>query len=184
MKHLGKIVVVAAIAALSLSCASALAKGDSGKTGKLIPSAQLDSEETSKRGGKDGAKKPELTEEEKAERAEKAKEKLAEKLEEGKITQEEYDAELEKIESGNFGHGRKGGRDGAKKPELTEEEKAERAEKAKEKLAEKLEEGKITQEEYDAELEKIESGDFEHDRKGGKGHSKPQSKTENAAATE
>ena len=126
MKHLGKIVVVAAIAALSLSCASALAKGDSGKTGKLIPSAQLDSEETSKRGGKDGAKKP----------------------------------------------------------ELTEEEKAERAEKAKEKLAEKLEEGKITQEEYDAELEKIESGDFEHDRKGGKGHSKPQSKTENAAATE
>ena len=120
MKHLGKIVVVAAIVALSLSCASALAKGDSGKTGKLIPSVRLDSEETSKRGGRDGAKKPELTEEEKAERAEKTKEKLAEKLEEGKITQEEYDAELEKIESGDFEHGRKGGKDHSKPQSKTE----------------------------------------------------------------
>ena len=126
MKHLGKIIAVAAIAALSLSCASALAKGD--KTGTVTPSAQVGSEEMCKhnrKGGKDAASRPELTEEEKAARAEKAKEKLTEKLEAGKITQEEYDAELAKIESGDFGHGRKGDKDHSKhKPQSKTENEA------------------------------------------------------------
>ena len=186
MKHLIKIVSAAAVAALTLSCVSAFAKSDKSKAGQETASTQVTVEEKKAERGRDKADKPELTEEEKAAKAEKMKAKLAEKLAEGKITQEEYDAELARIEAGDFKPDRRGGRDKADKPELTEEEKAAKAEKMKAKLAEKLAEGKITQEEYDAELARIESGDFKPDHKGGKGHSmhKPHDKAvneENAA---
>ena len=181
MKHLIKIVSVAAVAALTLSCVSAFAKSDKSKAGQETASTQVTVEEKKAERGR--AKRPELTEEEKAAKAEKMKAKLAEKLAEGKITQEEYDAALARIESGDFKPDRRGGRDKADKPELTEEEKAARAEKAKAKLAEKLAEGKITQEEYDEALAKIESGDFKPDRKGGKDKAeKPELTEEEKAA--
>ena len=44
--------------------------------------------------------------------------------------------------------------------ELTQEQKDEFFNKCKENLAKKLEDGKITQAEYDEQLSKIESGDF------------------------
>ncbi len=176
MKHLSKIVTAAAVAALSLSCVSAFAMGERSNAGQETAQTNVEEKKADRskpecKGGKDKAEKPELTEEEKAARAEKAKARLAEKLAEGKITQEEYDEKLAKIEAGDFKPDFKGGRDKADKPELTEEEKAARAEKAKAKLAEKLAEGKITQEEYDEALAKIESGDFKPDHRGGKGHS-------------
>ena len=123
--------------------------------------------------------KKEMTEEEKAQMKEKAianaKERLAKQLEEGKITQEKYDEQLKKIESGEFapGFGRGGNFNKGEAPdknrsfekkEMTEEEKAQMKEKAianaKERLAKQLEEGKITQAEYDEQLKKIESGEF------------------------
>lgn len=48
----------------------------------------------------------------------------------------------------------------SEKPELTDEEKAERLEDMKAKLSEKLEAGEITQEQYDERIAAIESGDF------------------------
>ena len=108
MKHLFKIVTVATIAALSIGCASVLAKGDQNKAEKKIRSEQTTVEKNTARSIK--GDKPELTEEEKAARAEKMKAKLAEKLADGKLTQEEYDAELARIESGDFKPDRKGGK--------------------------------------------------------------------------
>ena len=108
--------------------------------------------------------KTELTEEEKAQMLEDMKAKLAEKLEEGKITQEQYDEKIAAIESGDFkpmgrGFDKMNGQP-SEKPELTEEEKVQMLEDMKAKLAEKLEEGKITQEQYDERIAAIESGDF------------------------
>ncbi len=108
MKHLFKIVTVATIAALSIGCASVFAKGDQSKAEKKIRSEQTTVEKNTARSIK--GNKPELTEEEKAARAEKMKAKLAEKLAEGKITQEEYDAVLAKIEAGDFKPDHKDGR--------------------------------------------------------------------------
>ena len=114
MKHLFKIVTVAAVAALTLSCASAFAKGDKARAGRETASSQTNVENTSADGSRQNCKgkgsKPELTEEEKAARAEKAKEKLAARLADGKITQEEYDAELARIESGDFKPDHKAGK--------------------------------------------------------------------------
>ena len=62
-------------------------------------------------------------------------------------------------------------------PELTEEKKAELAEKLKADLAEKLADEKITQEEYDEAIEKIESGDFRPSGKG-MGYKKPMCRPE------
>lgn len=136
--------------------------------------------------------KIELTEEQKAEMKanmqEKAKEMLAKKLAEGKITEEQYNEQLKKIESGEFEFG-KGMKRGARQPmkngetentqakkaerkELTEEEKAARKAKMQEMLAKKLEEGKITQEQYDEQLAKIESGDFRFGNGRGNGFGK------------
>ncbi len=131
----------------------------------------------------------EITEEQKAEMLEKCKTHLKEMLDSGKITQEEYDASIQKIENGEFapvgfgkgpsmgmgrgkgpmmgakpgnGFGRMNGKGNFKadapKQELTEEQKAEMKEKSKTRLKEMLDAGKITQEEYDAELENIENG--------------------------
>ena len=124
--------------------------------------------------------KVDMTEEQKAEMLEKAKEQLASLLEEGKITQEQYDEQLAKLESGEmpvplfgnmgngkgFGFGNFGKNFGSKEfeapeiPEMTEEQKAEMLEKAKEQLASLLEEGKITQEQYDEQLAKLESDEM------------------------
>ena len=113
--------------------------------------------------------RPEMTEEQKAEFKTKAKENLKARLDEGKITQEEYDEQLAKIESGEFnpGFGRGPGKGNFGKgpgnferPEMTEEQKAEMKAKVKENLKARLDEGKITQEEYDEQLAKIENGEF------------------------
>ena len=119
----------------------------------------------------------ELTEEHKAERKakmqEKAKAELAKQLEEGKITQAQYDERLAEIENGNFRFGRgygfgKGRGFGHKgnfqKKELTEEQKTQMKEKAKAELAKQLEEGKITQAQYDEKLSEIENGNFRFGR--------------------
>lgn len=45
-------------------------------------------------------------------------------------------------------------------PELTDEQKAQMLEDVKAKLAEKLEAGEITQEQYDEKIAAIEAGDF------------------------
>lgn len=66
------------------------------------------------------------------------------------------------VPKGNFGFPFSG-RGNAEKPqrkELTEEEKAAKIEEAKKSLAEKLAAGKITQEQHDEMLAKIEAGDF------------------------
>ena len=112
MKHLIKIVSVAAVAALTLSCISAFAKSGKSGAGQETAASQVTVEDKKAdrvkpecKGGKDKADKPELTEEEKAAKAEKMKAKLAEKLAEGKITQEEYDAALARIEAGDLKHG-------------------------------------------------------------------------------
>ena len=92
------------------------------------------------------------------------KAKLAEKLESGEITQEEYDERIAAIESGDFkpmgrGFGKMKGQP-SEKPELTDEQKTQMLEDMKAKLAEKLEAGEITQEQYDERIAAIESGDF------------------------
>ena len=53
-----------------------------------------------------------LTDEQKAQLTSQAKEKLAQELAEGKITQEEYDAKLAAMESGEMPFGGRGGRGG------------------------------------------------------------------------
>ena len=105
-------------------------------------------------------KKIEMTEEQKTEMKAKVKENLKARLDEGKITQEEYDAQLAKIENGEFTPGFGKGPQKFERPEMTEEQKAEFKTKAKENLKARLDEGKITQEQYDDQLAKIESGEF------------------------
>ena len=103
MKHLSKIITAATVAALTLGCVSAFAMGDKPNAGQEVTQTNVEEKNTDRR-------KPELTEEEKAARVEKAKAKLAEKLAEGKITQEEYDEALAKIESGDFKPDHRGGK--------------------------------------------------------------------------
>ena len=105
MKHLIRIVSVAAAAALALGCVTAFAKGNKSGAAQETASSQVTVEEKKADRCRDKANRPELTEEEKAAKIEKIKAKLAEKLAEGKITQEEYDAELARIEAGDFRHG-------------------------------------------------------------------------------
>lgn len=99
----------------------------------------------------------------------KIKTDLDEMLAAGEITQEQYDSLTQRIEKGaprKMGGGRFGkeglgkGHGNFKKIEMTEEQKAEFKTKAKENLKARLDEGKITQEEYDAQLAKIENGEF------------------------
>lgn len=111
--------------------------------------------------------KKELTEEEKEDILEKAKEKLDNDVDEGKMTREEADerlADIEKrLEDGTLFQSHR------PKKELTEEEKQERIEKAKERIAQLVEEGKMTQEEADEKIVDIEDGKFMMHGKG-EGH--------------
>jgi len=111
--------------------------------------------------------KGEFTEEQRIEMKEKMqekhKEKLASMLENGEITEEQYNEALAKIEDGDFHFGRMHGKrpnpeNMTEKPELSEEEKSEMQEKFKSELASKLENGEITEEQYNEILENIESG--------------------------
>ncbi len=212
-----KVIVTSVLAALLIGCVTASAFSAGGMFGKG----------PMHKGGKHGETQsfvegfvppsrpymPELTEEQKAEMQEKALERLNKQLENGEITQEEYDTMLTAIENGEFRFG--GKRPGRKPmgkpgsdvsfkkdseayekppvPELTEEQKAEMKEKAIEKLNKELENGKITQEEYENVLEAIENGEFAsgfRGKKGGpRGHFKPdrekfETPTEEASAEE
>lgn len=94
---------------------------------------------------------------------------LEEKLNKGEITEEEYNKIIGEIESGEFRPGFKPefeNNDEFKKPreekkELTEEQKAQMLEKKKEFLEKIFQEGKITEEEYNKQIENIENGNFE-----------------------
>ncbi|MGO1580165.1 MAG: hypothetical protein ACTHWZ_01980 [Peptoniphilaceae bacterium] len=110
-------------------------------------------------GGFGNMERPELTEDQKAEMEENMKERLAEQLEDGNITQEEYDQAISDIAEGKrpMFLGR-GGFGNMERPELTEEQKAEMEENMKERLAEQLEDGNITQEEYDQAISDIAEG--------------------------
>ena len=112
----------------------------------------------------------ELTQEQIAERVESRRERLEQRLADGRITQEEYDARIAAIESGEYPAGdrvRSGSRSRSENGEgrsertpLTEEQIAERVEKLRERLAQELADGNITQAEYNEKLEAIENGEF------------------------
>ena len=94
---------------------------------------------------------------------EKIKVDLEEMLKAEEITQEQYDEVIEKIEKGGFkapamGMHPMGKPD--KKFEMTEEKKTEMTAKFKEDLAQKLEKGEITREEYEERINAIENGEF------------------------
>ena len=194
MKRLTKVIAVTAAAAMSFSCISAYAAQTAGKSGRMSFQSAVKKVEMTEEGktakleagkitrgiygdavsaiepgdckfGRKGmnGEKTEMTEEEKAERVEKIKACLAAKLEAGEITQEKYDEAIAAIESGDYKFGRKGMN--REKPEMTEEEKAERLEKIKSCLAAKLEAGEITQEKYDEAIAAIESGYCKFGRK-------------------
>ena len=96
-------------------------------------------------------------------------EKLSEKLEAGELTHEQYNEIIAAIESRDFrgAWGKGAMRGNASK--LTEEQKAELLTKRDEMLAEKLESGEITQEQYDEIVAAIGSGEFDgHGRNLGK----------------
>ena len=140
----------------------------------LIGSLTVIATETKKTEATSSRRQVTMTEEEKAERKakmqEKAKEMLAEQLKNGKITQEQYDQQIAKIENGEFEFGK---RMNANRKQLTDDEKAQMKakmqEQAKERLAEQLKNGKITQEQYDQQIAKIKNGEFEFGRGFGKG---------------
>lgn len=105
--------------------------------------------------------KLELTDEQKVEKFENIKEKLAEQLKDGKITQEQYDQAISDIAEGkkpmSLGKGKQGFAN-KERPELTVEQKTEIADKMKEKLAQQLEDGNVTQEQYNQAIKNIEEG--------------------------
>ena len=128
----------------------------------------------------------ELTDEQKAGMEAKMKEHLSQALEEGIITQEQYDERIAAIENtelpprgmerpgfkGEYERDRANARGEMRhpmregeRPEPTDEQKAERDVKMKEHLSQALEEGKITQEQYDAMIEAPPmEGGFPHGR--------------------
>lgn len=125
-----------------------------------------DNAENGKEQNAEKSQRKELTEQEKTAQLETYKAVLEAQLKSGKITQEQYDQMLAKRQSGTFGP-QFGNRESTKpqwnrgeKKELTEEEKAARIEEQKAALAAKLAEGKLTQEQYDNMLAKIQAGDF------------------------
>ena len=116
--------------------------------------------------GRDGSRernrvRVELTEEQIAERLENARERLQQRLDDGRITQEEFNEMSAAIDSGEYpfaGRNRRGG--SRERAELTEEQIAERLASARERLDQRLADGSITQEEYDEKLAAIESGEY------------------------
>ena len=199
MKKLSKVIAITAVVAMSFSCLSTYAAempestkmvenrisqkvnwdGERTKINREEFAAAIESGEfdgiAGKRGGRTsfGGNRIELSDEQKTERIEKIAAELTEKLQAGEITQEEYDEVIAKIEVGDFmrggkdGKGMKGGK--PEKVEMNEEEKAAKIEELKADLAEKLEAGEITQEEYDEVIAEIEAGDFIRGGKDGRG---------------
>jgi len=112
----------------------------------------------------------ELTEEQIAERVENARERLQQRLNDGRITQDEFNERIAALDSGEYQFsGRSsrgsGSRDrGSDRAELTDEQRAqrlaERLESARERLEQRLADGSITQEEYNEKLEALESGEY------------------------
>ena len=115
-------------------------------------------------GGRDrdrGSIRMELTEEQIAERAEHMRERLTQRLEDGRITQEQYDERIAAIESGEFPMSGKRSRGGGReRVELTEEQIAERVAQIRERLDQRLADGSITQEQYDEKIAALESGEY------------------------
>ena len=167
MKNLTKILAVAVVATMAFSSISVFAADTNESAQKCERPAfskNMKSKEANLRGDKK-AVKTELTDEEKTAKLESIKPSLAEKLEAGEITQEKYDETISSIESGNF---KFHGKDSAKSKGRMPDKKEFKGEKLKASLAEKLEAGEITKEEYDEKLTKIESSDFKLDGKGGR----------------
>ena len=191
MKKVTKVVAVLMIAALTVGSISVCAAETTERRERPAFSERTDAPQRGFgfRFGADhkaeGNKQPELTEEEKAAKVEemKANQKKAldEQLAAGKITQEQYDEAIAKVEVGEFRFGFGfNGRNNAEQPkawgrnwnkgeapqrqELTEEEKAAKAEEMKanrkKALDEQLAAGKITQEQYDEAIAKVEAGEF------------------------
>jgi uncharacterized membrane protein len=111
----------------------------------------------------------ELTEEQIAERVENARERLQQRLNDGRITQEEFNDRIAAIDSGEYPSSDRSRRGGSRersgeRTELTEEQRAqrhaERLENAIERLEQKLADGNITQEEYNEKLAALESGEY------------------------
>ena len=178
MNKLIKIITLALAAAMSLTCLSAFAQeapenSENRRERLKPPRAEMTERE----------KPEEMTEEEKAARLEKTKAKLAERLQAGEISQEEYDKMLEAIETTGKIPKRGMGK-GPENPEkMTEEEKAVRLEEMKAKLAERLQAGEISQEEYDKILEAIETTGKIPKRGMGKGPENPEKMTEEEKAS-
>ena len=174
MKNLTKVLAVAVVATMALSSVSVFAEeSEENMTKSERPAFSMKAKDNdapmAKQEKKEKPSKVAMTEEEKTAKIEKLKTDLATKLEVGEITQEEYDEKLAKIEARDFMRGNKGGR-GVKgeKPEMTDEEKADKIEELKTDLATKLEAGEITQEEYDDAVAEIEAGNFKLGSKDGR----------------
>lgn len=154
--------VLSIIAALSIACVSVYA-ANAGKIGhKKSKRSQDDSQIKTERfrGFKDG-KKAEISEEDKSAMLSACKERLENQLKEGKITDTEYNEAIAKIEAGEFpapGMGRVRMKD--KRPELSDEQKTDMLNKRKGLLNKLLENGKISRDEYDEAIAKIEACKF------------------------
>ena len=125
--------------------------------------------------GRDGSRernrvRAELTEEQIAQRLDNARQRLQQRLDDERITQEEFNEMNAAIDSGEYPFsGRSNRSSGSRersteRAELTDEQRAERlAERlanARERLEQKLADGSITQEEYNEKLAAIESGEY------------------------
>ena len=104
-----------------------------------------------------------LTDDQKEQLANEAEEKLTQDLADGKISQDQYDKCIEAINNGEMPFFGRFGRDGF--GEMTDEQKA----KLKDELAQKLSDGKITQEQYDKWIEAIDNGETPFFGKFGRG---------------
>ncbi|MCL2663710.1 MAG: SHOCT domain-containing protein [Oscillospiraceae bacterium] len=127
--------------------------------------------------GRDGGRdrnrvRVELTEEQIAEREEHARERLQQRLDDGRITQDEFNERIAAIDSGEYQFSGRSGRSrdrNVERAELTDDQRAERLANAKERLEQRLADGSITQEEYDEKLAGLESGEYpfsSRDRRG------------------
>ena len=165
-----KLIITGLVAVLAVGCisASAFHGGWMGKNGMsgFKPGAEFKMPEKTE--GKEMPKfeMPELTDEQKAEMKAKFLEMLNKRLEQGKITQEQYDEMLTAIENGemihpgmpmgkpfgfhkpeDFNPGEKGEKPEFERPELTEEQKAEMKEKPKFEMPEITEKQKAEMQE-------------------------------------
>lgn len=105
--------------------------------------------------------------------SEKIKTDLDEMLQEGSISKEQHEYLTSQVERGilrGFGKNHPMENRGKNKvSQMTDEQKAQITEKIKTELLAKLEEGKITKEEYEEKIASVEKGDFKGFVKGRKG---------------